>query len=134
MQLLGALAVFIPAVLGALKTYKNASDSSKRLEALEAWQKSQDEKLASIKEDTARGFKEQGQHRAKLDMSLAILEDRVRDTKHRVDAIPSRSEYNYQRPPTMELTPLPVVAPHVEPVIDPFPDLDDEFKPKRKKR
>lgn len=127
-QVLSTFAVLVPVLVNAFKTWKNASDSDTRLKSLEAWQQQQDSKLQAIKEDTSRGFKEQGEHRYKLDQHLAVLEDRVADTKRRVEAIPSRSEYNYQRP-SMDLTPLPTVAPKI-------PELDEleEFNPKRRKR
>lgn len=136
-QMLSTFAVLIPVLVNAFKTYRNASDADTRLKSLEEWQKAQDAKLLAIKEDQGRAFKEQGEHRYRLDKHLAVLEDRLSDTKRKVESIPSRSEFGYRRDQTQELTPLPAVAPRQEPITDPFdpyPDVDEEFKPKRKKR
>jgi hypothetical protein len=135
-QIITALAVFIPALLGALKTFKNSSDADKRLKALEDWQKLQDDKLSAIKADTEKGFREQGQHRSKLDRHLALIEDRMRTSSRRLESIPTRSEFGYRRDQTLELTPLPTVAPQQPPLDEPpdYPGLDEDFKPKRKKR
>jgi hypothetical protein len=144
-QLLGALAIFIPAVLGAWKTFRSSGDADKRLSALEDWQKQQDGKLQSIKDDQKREFENAGKHRYRMDKHLALLENRARETGRRVENIPTRSEHNYRRE-AMEYTPsgspLPTVAPPVDPVTerterpdpDDYPGLLDEFKPKRRKR
>ena len=134
-QIITALAVFIPALFGAIKTYKNSSDADKRLKILEDWQQAQDAKLKAILDDQAKAFKEQGQHRYKLDHYLDMLRQMAGEQRRKLDSIPTRSEYGYRR--DMELTPtsqhLPTVAPP-QPPMDEYPDLDPEFKPKKKKR
>ena len=73
--------MLVPVLVNAFKTYRNASDADTRLKSLETWQQSQDVKLQAIQKDQERGFKDQGEHRYKLDKHLAVLEDRLADTK-----------------------------------------------------
>ena len=137
--ILGALATFIPAVLGALKTYRNAGDSDKRLQLLEQWQKEQDKKLGAFQEDQARAFRDQGQSRTELKWLMREVRSQLGEAKQKLQAIPTRSEFNYKKTgESMEFTPLPDVAPRQDPIterhnVDPYPDVDERYKPRRKK-
>ena len=106
-QILSTMAILVPAVLGAIKAWRSSGNTESlkvsteqqniRLERLEAWQAQQDAKLAAIQSDSARGFKEAGQHRAAVDKELALLHSHVETTQRRVERIPTGSQAGYRR-------------------------------------
>lgn len=128
-QILSTMAILVPAVLGAIKAWRssgntdsirvNSEEQNLRLQRLEAWQAQQDAKLAAIKDDTARGFKDAGQHRAEVDKQMAVLHHTVDTMQRRVERIPTHTQSGYVRVDQMEKTPLPTVAPTVPPVEPP---------------
>lgn len=118
-QMLGVLAVLIPAILGAIKSFKAASNTetakadnvnlNAQMDAFRVWQASQDDKLLAIQKDNARAFQEAGQHRNKQDLDFALLKERVDSTQRRLERIPTGTETNYRR--MEESQRLPTVAP-----------------------